>query len=96
MVKNNPKLILELIESGMSRRQICSSRHVSPHTVSDVKQIAEKNNITYKDIQKMSEDDVYRMFFPDRNQLEDLYEQPDYEYVHGELKRTGVTLKLLW
>ena len=80
----------------MSRWQICSSRHVSPHTGSDVKQIAEKNNITYKDIQKMSEDDVYRMFFPDRNQLEDLYEQPDYEYVHGELKRIGVTLKLLW
>ena len=46
MAKINPKLILELIESGMSRRQICSSRHVSPHTVSEVKQIAEKNNIT--------------------------------------------------
>lgn len=43
MAKINPKLILELIESGMSRRQICSSRHVSPHTVSEVKQIAEKN-----------------------------------------------------
>ena len=42
MAKINPKLILELIESGMSRRQICSSRHVSPHTVSEVKQIAEK------------------------------------------------------
>lgn len=96
MAKINPKLLLELIESGMSRRQICSSRHVSPHTVSEVKQIAEKNNITTKDIKNMSEDDVYRMFFPDRNQLEDLYEQPDYEYVHGELKRTGVTLKLLW
>ena len=25
-----------------------------------------------------------------------LYEQPDYEYVHQELKRVGVTLKLLW
>ena len=96
MAKINPKLILELIESGMSRRQICSSRHVSSHTVSEVKQIAEKNNITTKDIKNMSEDDVYRMFFPDRNQLEDMYEQPDYEYVHGELKRTGVTLKLLW
>ena len=96
MAKINPKLILELIESGMSRRQICSSRHVSPHSVSDVKQIAEKNNITSKDLQNMSEDDVYRMFFPDRNQLANLYEQPEYEYIHSELKRTGVTLKLLW
>ena len=54
MAKINPKLILELIESGMSRRQICSSRHVSSHTVSEVKQIAEKNNITTKDIKNMS------------------------------------------
>ncbi len=51
---------------------------------------------TRTSIRNISEDDVYRMFFPDRNQLEDLYEQPNYEYVHGELKRTGVTLKLLW
>ena len=28
--------------------------------------------------------------------LENLYDKPDYEYVHQELKRTGVTLKLLW
>ncbi len=92
MAKINPKLLLELIESSMPRRQICSSRHVSPHTVSEVKQIAEKNNITTKDIKNLSEDNVYRMFIPDKNQLEDLHEQPD----HGELKRTGVTLKLLW
>jgi transposase len=25
-----------------------------------------------------------------------MYHQPDYEYVHGELRRVGVTLKLLW
>ena len=96
MTKINVKLILELIESGMSRRQICLSRHVSEHTVSDVKRVATERNITYEDIRNMSEDDVYRLFFPDRNQLENLYEQPDYEYVHTELKRTGVTLKLLW
>ena len=44
----------------------------------------------------MSEDDVYKIFFPDRNQLDELFEKPDYDYVHAELKKTGVTLKLLW
>ena len=58
MAKINPKLLLELIESGMSRRQICSSRHASPHTVSEVKQIVEKNNITTKDIKNM----MYKMY----------------------------------
>ena len=96
MAKIKVKLILELIESGMSRRQICSSRHVSSHTVSEVKQIAEHQNITYQDIKNMPDDEVYHLFFPDRHQLENLYEQLDYEYVHSELKRTGVTLKLLW
>lgn len=96
MTRIKVKLILEFIESGMSRRQICSSRHVSSHTVSEVKQIAEQRNITYQDIKNMSEDEVYNLFFPDRHQLENLYEQPDYEYVHSELKRTGVTLKFLW
>ena len=96
MAKIKPKLILELIESGMTRRQICSSRHVSSHTVSEVKQTAEGLNITYADIKDLSENEVYHLFFPDRNQLENLYQQPDYEYVHAELKKTGVTLKLLW
>lgn len=46
MTKINPKLILELIESDMSQRQICSGRHVSTHTVNDVKRIASERNIT--------------------------------------------------
>lgn len=65
MAKIKVKLILELIESGMSRRQICSSRHVSSLTVSEVKQIAEQLNITCQAIKNMSEDEVYHLFFPD-------------------------------
>lgn len=96
MAKINVKLIMELLNSNMSRNQIAATRHIGKHSVDDVKRIAEERKITYEDIRNMSEDDVYRLFFPDRNQLENLYEQPDYEYVHKELKRTGVTLKLLW
>ena len=68
MAKINPKLILELIESGMSRRQICSSRHVSPHTVSEVKEIVEINNITTKDIKNMSiVSNLVRNFVPEKS-----------------------------
>lgn len=31
------------------------------------------------------------MFYPDKHVTENLYRQPDYEYVHKELKRVGVT-----
>lgn len=36
------------------------------------------------------------MFYPDKFAIKSLYKDPDYEYVHKELKKIGVTLKLLW
>ncbi|MDD3174495.1 MAG: hypothetical protein PHF63_12695 [Herbinix sp.] len=36
------------------------------------------------------------MFYPDKFASESLYQKPDYSYVHAELKKTGVNLKLLW
>lgn len=94
--KINAKLILELKASGLSRNQIATTRHMSKHSVSDVINIAREKEITYEKVKHLSEDEIYRMIFPDKFAIESLYEQPDYEYVHQELKRIGVTLKLLW
>lgn len=94
--KINVKLILELKASGLSRNQIAATRHMSKHSVSDVINIAREKAITYEDVKHLSDDEVYRMIFPDKFAIETLYEEPDYEYVHQELKRVGVTLKLLW
>mgnify|MGYP004732575835 CR=1 FL=1 len=69
---------------------------MSKHSVSDVINIAKEKDITYEKVKHLSEDEVYRMIFPDKFAVENLYEQPDYEYIHQELKRVGVTLKLLW
>ena len=94
--KINVKLILELKASGLSRNQIATTRHMSKHSVSDVINIAREKAITYESVKHLSDDEVYRMIFPDKFAIETLYEEPDYEYVHQELKRVGVTLKLLW
>ena len=94
--KINVKLILELHDAGMSRNAIASTRHISRHSVSEVIHLAEDNGISYKDVQDMEDNDVYRLIYPDKYQVETLYDKPDYDYVHQELKRTGVTLKLLW
>lgn len=94
--KINVKLILELNAAGLSQNKIVATRHMSKHSVSDVIHIAEKLGVTYSDIQMFEDDAVYRMFYPDKHALEHLYEKPDYEMVHGELRRVGVTLKLLW
>ncbi|HKM34004.1 MAG TPA: IS21 family transposase [Lachnospiraceae bacterium] len=94
--KINVKLILELRAAGLSRNVIAATRHIAKHSVSDVMHISDEKGITYKDVRSLPEETVYRMFYPDKFSVEQLYEQTDYEYVHQELKRVGVTLKLLW
>ena len=89
------KLILELRATQISQREICRTRKVAQHSVIDVYKIADQLGITYEDVKDKSEEEVYRMFYPDKFTSESLYKKPDYSYVHGELKKTGVNLKLL-
>lgn len=35
------------------------------------------------------------MLFPDKNNHESVFEEPDWEYVHREMAKVGVTLQLL-
>ena len=94
--KINVKLILELRGNGMGRNAIARTRHISVNSVGDVFHKADENGISYEDVRDMNEDSVYRMFYPDKFVQESMYARPDYGYVHQELKRVGVTLKLLW
>ena len=90
------KLILELRAAHMGRNAIARTRHMSVNSVGDVFHIADRIGITYDDIRDKDETEVYSLFYPDKHILENMYHQPDYDYVHNELKRVGVTLKLLW
>ena len=90
------RLILELRAANMSRNLIAKTRCMAKDSVSDVIHIADKLGITFEDVKEKSEEEVYRMFYPDKFAIESLYKDPDYEYVHKELKKIGVTLKLLW
>lgn len=94
--KINVKLILELRDAKMGRNAIASTRHISRNSVSDVFHLADKMGITYQDIRFLDEQQVYRMFYPDKHAVENMYQDPEYEMVHKELKKVGVTLKLLW
>lgn len=94
--KINVKLILELRHANMSRNEIAKTRHMAKDSVSDVFHIADRLGISYEDVKDLDDQDVYRRFYPDKFAIETMYQDPDYEYVHKELKKVGVTLKLLW
>lgn len=90
------KLILEYRAMGLSRNLIAKTQKVGRSSVSDVFKRAEDMDLTYSDVVDLSETEVYQKLFPDRHQSETLYDTPDYAYMHKELKRVGVILKLLW
>ena len=90
------KLVMQLRDSGLSRSEISRSHHMSKNSVCEVFSIAEERKIHYYDIADKTDDECYRIFYPNRHQEEIIYELPNYERVHGELPRDGVTLKLLW
>lgn len=93
--KINVKLIMELRDAGLSRSTIASTRHISRHSVSDVFNISDEKGICYNDIRDLEEQEVYCLFYPEKFANETMYGDPDYEHVHQELKKVGVTLKLL-
>lgn len=93
--KIRAKLIMELREQGMSRRRIASTRHMSMESVCEVFDIASERGIGWDDVAGLTDDEAYRLFFPDRHVRESVFEEPDWGYVHKEMSRVGVTLKLL-
>ena len=94
--KINVKLLLELRQANMSQRAIAASRHISTKSVAAVWKRVDDLGVSYADVADKSDDEVYLLFFPDKFQKETVYATVNYKYVHTELKKTGVTLKLLW
>lgn len=94
--KIDVKLILELRQANMSQRAFAASRHISTKSVAAVWKRADALGVSYADVVDKSDDEVYLLFFPDKFRKETVYAPINYEYVHNELKMTGVTLKLLW
>ncbi|MEA5020613.1 MAG: IS21 family transposase [Gordonibacter sp.] len=94
--KIRAKLILELRAKGQSRKSIVRSRGMSMHSVMAVFDAADELGIRWDDVKDLDDAEVYAKVFPKRAAAEMVVVAPDYDYVHSELKKTGVTLKLLW
>lgn len=89
------KPILELRANGVTMRSSEAVLHVSRHTIKKVYVAADSAKISWDQVKDLDEDVVYKMLFPSK-ETTSVFEVVDYEYVHSELKKTGVTLKLLW
>jgi transposase len=90
------KLILSLWFKGASMNTIASTNHMSKHSVSAVCRLAKEKGLDESILATKTEDQLYDELFPQKWSSEKVYSLPDYDYVHKELGKTGVTLRLLW
>lgn len=91
----NYREILRLYSLGLNKSQIAQSLDCSRTTVIQVLNIAEEKGISYPLPEDLSDRKLSELLFPSERANPD-YKMPDYEYVHKELQKSGVTLNLLW
>lgn len=85
--------ILRLYEQGLSGRSIAAGCGCSRNTVAKVLERAQALNISHAD--GLSENELESSLFGEKGQAGQ-YRPPDYEHVHREMAKSGVTLRLLW
>ncbi|MFC5932247.1 IS21 family transposase [Cryobacterium melibiosiphilum] len=89
------KRVLELRAEGMTGRAIALAEGMSRKSVLAVFDAAEKAGIGRDGHVGRSDAEVYALLFPGRGEHESVFVQPDWDGVHKELAKVGVTLKLL-
>ena len=91
----NHKEILRLKSLGLTHQEISASCSCGRNTVTRTLARAREQGLSWEKAQPMSPQQVTATLFPSQ-QTEPVYKMPDYEWVHREMQKSGVTLSLLW
>jgi transposase len=91
----NYREILRLNSQGFSQRNIATSAGCARSTVERVLERARKCGITFPLPEKMSDSELAKALYPE-TVIPSLRKLPDYEHIHKELAKSGVTMSLLW
>ncbi len=84
-------------ECGRSHRQIAASCRLGCGTVSEYLRRARESAVSWEDVQRLTDAELEARLFRQPQYGTTLPRAPiDFDWVHQELRRTGVTLQLLW
>ena len=88
--------ILRLHALHYSKNRISASVHSSHHTVEDVIAASAAAGLSWPLEDDVTNEDIQEILFPGRYAYASPYTVPDFQYIHEELAKKGVTLTLLW
>ena len=88
--------IIRLTGLGFSQRNIMASCGVAQKTVVKVQKRARELNLSWPLDESMTDVELQRLMFSKDSSVSQNKRMPDYDYIHKELLRNGVSKKLLW
>ena len=91
----NYREILRLHSLGLNKTEIASSCRCARNTVAATLQRAANCGLQWPLPEEMSDKQLSERLFPSST-AKPVYKMPDYEWVHREMQKNGVTLSLLW
>ena len=91
----NYREILRLSSLGLNRTQIADSLGASRTTVIHTLQRAAAQGLDWQAAEPLSDKELTAKLFPPGDG-KPAYAMPDYEYIHREMSKPGVTQQLLW
>jgi transposase len=91
----NYKEILRLHSLGINNTRIAEACGCSRTTVVSTLQHSADCRLDWKQVQDWNSRELSEILFP-AGEPKAAYKMPDYEYVHREMAKSGVTLSLLW
>ena len=91
----NYREILRLSSLGLNRTQIADSLGASRTTVIHILQRASAQGLDWQAAEPLSDKELASRLFP-LGENQPIFKMPDYDYVHRELSKPGVTQQLLW
>jgi len=87
--------ILRLSKIGLNYTSIGEALGYSRNNVSEVLRRAQVKGIKYPLPNNMSDKELQNLLYPEKISAK-TYKMPDYEKIHKELAKKGITLTLLW
>jgi IS30 family transposase len=88
--------ILRLHELGYNQTEIARSCFVARSTVQDYIRRAQAKGVSYAQLQGMSDSEAHRLLGKGKRPTAAAIQALEFEPIHSELQRKGVTLALLW
>lgn len=91
----NYKEVLRLKGLGINNSQVVAALGCSRTTVITVLKNAGEKGLTHTKAEKLSNREIGDILFPSEKG-KPRYKMPDYEYIHREMAKNGMTMQLLW